>query len=283
MSRGPELWLIFPDIRNGDCMLVQDPSTDRVVLIDSGTDEDSSQQILASMNRAGVAHLDGIILASDRDRSLGGLPSLLSQTRVIGPVLLPGDAGTLATHGDLTARLAMSAIDAHGLRSWSLDHAHGHMPDLFGPGSRVQISLIPVPRAAGDTNPNDPPTLAVRIDYGQTVVLDTAALTPSEEDSLLASQRSALACDVLAVADGGSTHAASSEFLAMSAPRVAAITCTAGQPPADETLERLQAAGADVGRTDLLHSFTLRLSRYPEEPILWSTSASASPAPQTRE
>lgn len=271
--RGPELWLIFPAVGSGDCMLVQDPSTDRVVLVDTGTDEQSAKEILAAMNRAGVAHLDGIVISSARPGSLGALPSLLSQTRVIGPVLIAQDSDTIARSGGLSERLAIAAAQQHGLRVWSFDHPNGRMPDPFGPNSKIGITLLPVadPNRAGKDK-TAVSTLAVRIDYGATSVLDTAALTPEEEDRLLAAQGQALGCDVLAVADGGSAQAASSEFLAVCAPRIAAITSSADHPPSDDALARLHAADVDVGRTDLLGSFVLRLSRYPEEPILWSVA-----------
>src|SRR5581483_5001828 len=108
-------------------------------------------------------------------------------------------------------------------------------------------------------------------------VLYTAALEPSEEDRLVADDSADLACDVLAVADGGSAQAASSEFLALAAPRVATITSSSDHPPADDTLARLHAAGAEVGQTHLLSNITLRMGRYSEEPILWSVSREDTP------
>jgi beta-lactamase superfamily II metal-dependent hydrolase len=281
-SRGPELWLIFPDTGDGDSMLARDPATDHTVLIDSGGSAQAAQQILACARQNGITHLDGILLLSTRNSSIVGLPYLIGQIPIDGPVLLPADPNALAHHGGEAARTAMNALTSQKLRVWKYSRAPVRLETLFGEDSLAHVQFLVVPPPSGPTDLDS--ALALRIDYGADSALYTAALEPSEENRLVASDADDLSCDVLAVADGGSAQAASSEFLALAAPRVATITNSAEHPPADDTLARLQAAGVAVGQTHLLSNIKLRMGHFSEEPILWSSSLPPSnpqtPAPQ---
>ncbi len=98
-------------------------------------------------------------------------------------------------------------------------------------------------------------SMALRIDFGGYGILTAGDLTGRYEDY------AAVPCDVLKVAHHGSAESTAAEFLDFVAPKLALISCAAGDRllPAAETLLRLRERKIPVFRTDEGGDLTLTL------------------------
>jgi competence protein ComEC len=112
------------------------------------------------------------------------------------------------------------------------------------------VSVVnPRPTPRGDQNED---SVVLQVAYGEARFLFTGDIGTSTEDTLL-SRGAPVAADVLKVAHHGSRYSSGSAFLAAVGADSAVISVGAGNPyghPAQETLDRLAAAGACICRTD---------------------------------
>ena len=114
--------------------------------------------------------------------------------------------------------------------------------------------LGPVDAAAVDPDDANDYSVVVRLDFGETSFLFTGdAETTSEEEMLARFPASDFKCNVLKVGHHGSTTSTSDAFLSACDPDLAVISCGKGNSyghPHKETLDKLEAAGIPVLRTD---------------------------------
>jgi beta-lactamase superfamily II metal-dependent hydrolase len=129
----------------------------------------------------------------------------------------------------------------------------------LGDGVRLEV-LAPAPPFLSDTPRPANNSLVVRVTYGDTAFLFAGGLEQAGETALLARAAAsrgdpdqALRSDWLRVARMGTRGATSAEFLRRVRPDMAVISVGARSEagyPHRETLQRLQATGARVWRTD---------------------------------
>ena len=99
---------------------------------------------------------------------------------------------------------------------------------------------------------DDNTSLVVRLVYGETSFLFTGDSSAEDEEALLAAGWT-VECDVLKVAHHSSRTSTSEAFLTAAAPRYAILSVGADNPyghPTQEVLDRLDAAGVTLYRTD---------------------------------
>ncbi len=102
-------------------------------------------------------------------------------------------------------------------------------------------------------------SLVMRFDYGETSFLLTGDQEAKAEEDLLSSDAKVTA-DLLGVGHHGSSTSTSQAFLDAVSPSVAVISCGEGNDyghPHLETIERLEAAGVEIYRTDLQGSIVV--------------------------
>jgi competence protein ComEC len=130
-------------------------------------------------------------------------------------------------------------------------------------GALIQILWPPAPAERPVLRASDESPLAMRISTAGGSVLLPGGITGNEEQELvLTSSAVALKSKVLAVGRSGAKLASTPPFLARVRPELAIVSgesLGAASRPSPETLERLQAVGASVLRTDLVGTVTIQM------------------------
>jgi competence protein ComEC len=207
-----------------------------------------------------VGQGDAIVVEAPDGRAMlvdagpGGAMRLDVGDRVVAPFLWNRGIAKLATavttHADLDHAGGMSAIRRHfpiGVE-WTGASAPRQQQWLGSLSVRTlgEGQANALARRTNDT------ALVLRLDYGLASFLLTSDATATVERELLAAEVP-LRATVLKVGHHGARGATTTDFLKAVRPMVAVISVGPTNPyghPAPETLDRLQAAGARVYRTD---------------------------------
>ncbi len=232
------LHVLVLDVGQGDAILVLGPDG-RAVLVDTGgggpgRSDRGERVVLPALRRAGVWRLAALVVTHGDPDHAGGLASLLDGMP-IDAAWVP--AGT--EEAEWQAPLVASGVPRRAL----------------GRGDRLWLGPLLVtalhPPGAWSSDENNA-SLVLRVEWGLVAVLLTADAEAAAERSLMA-DGAPLGARVLKVGHHGSRHASTRPFVAAVAPRIALISVGARNPfghPSPAVLDRLQAAGAAIYRTD---------------------------------
>ena len=228
------------DVGQGQCILLQ--SEGKTYLVDCGgsDDEESADLAAETLLSQGVFRLDGVILTHyDRDHS-GGLPYLLQRVPT-DSLFIPDsededDVGqTLAalTDGTVT-RVSSNLILSYGDTKLTI-----YAPVVPDSGNESSLAVLFQGENCDILITGD------RSDFGERMLLKTAELPE---------------VDILVVGHHGAKNSACAELLAVTKPKMAAISVGENYygHPSPETLNRLAAAGCTVYRTDRDHNIVFR-------------------------
>jgi beta-lactamase superfamily II metal-dependent hydrolase len=233
---GP-LSVSFIDVGQGDSILLRAPDgTD--ILIDGGK-PGAGPTVVAYLLDQNVDDIEVMVVSHPHEDHIGGLIDVLESAIPVKAVVY-GRPGTTATYDDF-----VSAMQVDGLTPTPVAEGQDF---TWGPMS-VEVSNPQSPPLS-DTNED---SVVLLISYGDHEFLFTGDIGSSAESAILASGES-VAADVLKVAHHGSKYSSTSTFLNAVSPTYAVIS-VGDNPyghPAQETLDRLDAVGAEVYRTDLL-------------------------------
>jgi competence protein ComEC len=249
VHREPRLVVTALDVGQGDSILVEGPRGGRL-LLDGGPDPDRLLAVLDRHVPPWDRRIDLVILTHPHEDHVAGLAMLLARYRVSGIAengMLgagPGDAAfrqRLASMGVTTSRLAAGdRLTLDGVRvdvRWPI---RGEVPARApSEGRRINDSSV-----------------VLDLRFGERRMLLTGDIEDDVDPRLLADGigDGDRRLDVLKVAHHGSGTATSDAWLDALRPRVALVSAGTGNPyghPAPRTIERLEAHGARVLRTDL--------------------------------
>ncbi|MGH2465487.1 MAG: ComEC/Rec2 family competence protein, partial [Candidatus Limnocylindrales bacterium] len=232
------------DVGQGDAILVEGDRGARM-LIDGGPDPDRLIVELDARIPPWDRRIDVLILSHPHEDHAGGLPRLISSYR-IGRVFEPGMVGPGPAYHAFRADLALE----------------GRTPELLSTGDRLRLDSIALRVLWPDRDavPRDPPDGGTSINNVSIVLLGSFGaqrflLTgdiEQEIDPILLS-RGLPRVDLLKVAHHGSRTSSTDAFLDAVRPKVAIVSVGAQNPyghPAPATLERIEARGARLYRTD---------------------------------
>lgn len=245
------LVVTFLDVGQGDAIVVQAPSG-RAVLIDGGGEVEGhltgfnigARRVVPALRRMRLRSIDVVILTHPHEDHVGGLIAIL-QNFPVGLVLDPAYAHDAPSY-PLFLRMIESRHVPYRLAR------RGQRLDL-GVGTAAAILNPPEPLLIGSGSDVNNNSIVARIVYGTIGVLLTGDVEAMTEERLV-HDGDDLRSTVLKVAHHGSVTSSTPEFLAAVDPRVAVISVGAMNPfghPHRATLDALQAAGAEVYRTDL--------------------------------
>ncbi len=229
----------FIDVGQGDAALVQ--AADATVLIDGGQDDSG---IVEALRGRGVSKLDLVVASHPHADHIGGLAAVLHAFPVVA-VATNGQPHTTTTY-----EAFLDAIAEAGAEYREVGRG-----DKLRAGS-LQFEVLHPGHVSGDLN-ND--SLVLCLQHGSIGFLFAGDVQTEGEASMLWGGMPVRA-DVLKVSHHGSSSSSSVSFVSAVAPRVAVISCGAGNsygPPHAETLAILQYVGADVYRTDQVGSVVI--------------------------
>ncbi|MBW1870696.1 MAG: DNA internalization-related competence protein ComEC/Rec2, partial [Deltaproteobacteria bacterium] len=240
-----KLEVTFLDVGQGDSTLVRLPGSD-TILIDGGEAQeggfDTGRQIIARfLWGQGITHLDTVVVTHPQSDHAGGLASIVR-------IFRPRELWTAQALEDKPATEALArAAKETGTHVRQL-RAGQQMLATEG----LVVDVVWPTKAAQELSDNER-SLVLRISYGQHTFLLTGDLEKDGEAGLIA-RAIELEADVLKLGHHGSRNATSNELLEKVKPDFA--VASAGRDnsygfPHPELLERLEAAGVRVFRTDL--------------------------------
>ena len=228
------------DVEQGQCIILQ--SEGSTFLVDCGGryDEDAADIAAQQLLSQGITRIDGLILTHyDRDHA-GGVPYLAKRID-IERVYLPG-----TEDADGCLQSVLEAVPEH-------INIDSEMTISFGD---AEIQIFPA-KDAGSGNDSCASVLFTR---EKCDTLITGDLSAKAERQLLADY-DLPDLEVLIVGHHGSKYSTCAELLEATAPDVAIISVGAENSyghPTQEVLQRLNAAGCAVYRTDLHGTITYR-------------------------
>lgn len=227
----------FLDVGQGDCMLIQLPNGQNM-LVDAGKD-DSADTIVDYLEARGIARLDYLVGTHPHEDHIGALDTVI-QKFPVGEILLPK-----ATTNTRTYRNLLEAIAGKGMQ---VTTAKAGVNILEEEGLSVKV-LAPLGPSYEEINNY---SAVIKITYRDvSFLLEGDAEAKSEKEMLKSGAE--VRADVLKVAHHGSNSSTSPAFLSMVKPKYAVISLGADNEyhhPHPTTLAKLKKAGADILRSD---------------------------------
>jgi len=236
------------DVGQGDGIIIRSPAG-KSVLLDAG-DRPGWRPILAQLEAHGITELDLAIISHPHADHIGGMQKVLEKV----PTKLFLDPGFDYASG-IYARL-LELLEKTDTRI--VIARAGRSIDIGG-GATIEILLPREPMLTGTRSDANSNSVVFKLVYGTTTMLFTGDAEAPTERRLL-EDPAALASDILKVAHHGSNHSTEDAFLAAVRPRIAVISCGVDNKfdhPGQSTLGRLERAGVQILRTDLLGTITL--------------------------
>ena len=257
------LTVYFLDVGQGDCAVIT--KDDKVAVIDTGGLKgiNTGSRLVAPFIRSlGKSSVDLLLLTHyDFDHG-GGAAGVLKQLQVKELLLPAGEPQKEEQQLYVNLQKALNAKTALWQKRPVIRRA---FPGLAYDFSGARLTIIAAEEAGG----NDGSTVTVLEGVGGRSLF-TGDLGRKGEEKLA----DIGSFDVLKVAHHGSRSGSTEEFLKQVRPRVAAISCGAGNRfghPHREVLERLEAVGSKILRTDRLGTLRVVFTANPVEPMEIST------------
>ena len=234
------------DVGQGQCVLLRMGRT--TVLVDCGGDSgDSAGDIAADyLQSAGITALDLLVVSHYHDDHANGVPQLLGRMGV-SALALPDVEPDSPLRREILAQAQVQGTRVDFIRADT-------RLDLDGNKS---LTLFPPLGQGSQTNELGLTVLAAA---GAFEVLITGDMG-GEVEQLLLSHAALPDIELLVAGHHGSKYSTTPELLSAVRPELAVISAGKGNRyghPAQETLERLAQAGAEVYRTDLQGTVEVR-------------------------
>ncbi|PWL99016.1 MAG: competence protein ComE [Clostridiales bacterium] len=241
-----DLQVHYIDVGQADSILVRIPTENgtKNMLIDAGTSEGyPASNIENYLSGLGISELEYLVITHPHLDHIGAADEVITNFSIQNIIMPECEASTASF------LRVLSAMDEKGLT-----YIPSEAGKTYTIGEASFTILGPVDAAA--VNPDDANnySVVIRLDFGDTSFIFTGdAETASEEEMLAHFPASDFKCNVLKVGHHGSTTSTSDAFLAACDPSLAVISCGKDNSyghPHGETLDKLEAAGIPVLRTD---------------------------------
>lgn len=232
-----DLVVHFIDVGQGDSTLIE--FRDKTMLIDAG-ERGMGERVIAYLEDRNVEKLDVVVATHAHSDHIGGLRDVVAAYPV-GRFVDSAQPHSTATYENLLSLIEEKEIPytaAERGQTIALD------PDL------EILVLNPAAEPLGDINQN---SVVLKVTYNETSYLFVGDAEKPAEESMMEAGLD-LDADVLKVGHHASRYGSSAGFLAAVSPAIGVIPVGAGNDyghPHEEAVERLEAAGSRIYRTDL--------------------------------
>ena len=240
-SASGTLEVYFFDVGQGDSELIRLPGGE-TFLIDAGASS-TEDELVGELRSLGAETLDLVVATHPHADHIGGMAAVIDAfdvRQVVMPRVSESDTPTTKTYENL-----LQSIADKGLTITPAEPGD----ELLSSGGAVLTVLAPNGEDYGDLNNY---SVVLRLTYGEDSFLFTGDAEEASEEEML-SLDWPLTATVLKCGHHGSETSTSPSFLDAVSPQYAVISCGVdndyGHPDA-VTLEKLEAAGAEVFRTD---------------------------------
>lgn len=240
-SASGTLEVYFFDVGQGDSELIRLPGGENI-LIDAGTSS-TEDELVGELRSLGAETLDLVVATHPHADHIGGMAAVIDAfdvRQVVMPRISESDTPTTKTYENL-----LQSIADKGLTITPAEPGD----ELLSSGGAVLTVLAPNGEDYGDLNNY---SVVLRLTYGEDSFLFTGDAEEASEEEMR-SLNWPLTATVLKCGHHGSETSTSPAFLDAVSPQYAVISCGVdndyGHPDA-VTLEKLEAAGAEVFRTD---------------------------------
>ena len=241
-----ELELRALDVGQGDALLMR--LDDATMLVDAGPDaRTAGEAVVPPLRRLGVKRLDYLVLTHADGDHIGGAPTVMREFAV----------GTVVHADDDLSHPVMREVLTFA-REVGVSVRQVERGDALAWHPQVDLSVLNPPEP-GPRDDNDR-SVVLHLAYRASALLLTGDIEASAEGELVASGVLEPA-DVLKVPHHGSNSSSTAKFLDAVNPQIAIVSAgrdNAFDHPRDGALRRLRAHGAEVFRTDLAGSVTVR-------------------------
>ncbi len=256
LRHNPEWSLTMVDVGQGDSLVLRDRKA--CFLIDGGSSSVSqvgTYRILPYLKSQGISHLDGILVSHPDEDHTNGILELLEIVK---------ERGATLTVDFLYLPLWMKESEEERELKEAAEQCGAEVRYLAR-GDRIESSTIELtvlsPFYEGGIRSGNSGSVVLSLTCGEFDALLTGDLERDGEQLLLPLDEN---YDYLKVGHHGSKGSSSQEFLDQVQPSVAAVSAPANSSyghPHQETLERLEKAGADIYVTRDLGAITVEGSR----------------------
>ena len=239
-----ELVIHFVDVDQADCILLIAGQT--TVLIDGGNTP-TAADVLGYLEHFGVDQIDLMVSTHPHGDHLGGLPTVLNA--------IPTDA-IWCSDSTYDTYLYKNFTQLVAQKGFNISHPE---PGTIYKQGALSITVLgPLNSADTYTDLNDT-SLVLMVQYGQRKFLFTGDMEAYAEQQLVDAKLS-LNADVLKVGHHGSYSSTSQVFLDKVDPEYGVISCGRNNEyghPHDAPVHRLERAGVELYRTDLMGNVIL--------------------------
>ncbi len=245
-----EVMFHFIDVGQGDAVLVTSP--DGNVLIDT-SESKAEKQLDDYLKAANITTLKYLVITHPDADHIGNAKFVVENYTVENVVLDSENSATTATYEKF-----LVAIDEKNIRVLDAKGIKGGVDvsgTRFNVGSLSFVVLGPL-KDYDDPNEN---SLVIQAIYGDTRVMLTGDAEKKNEADLV--NKYNLKSDILKVGHHGSDSSTTADFLNDVDPSIAIISCGKDNKfghPHDEVVERLEAKGITIYRTDEVGSIIFK-------------------------
>ena len=234
----------FIDVGQGDAILITTSGGN--ALIDT-SESGEWDKLNTYLERANIKKIDYLVLTHPDADHIGNADKVI-ENYDIGKVIMTDYAATTKTFERL--------LDA--IEEKDLEVIKPEPGDSFVLGALKLTAIAPTEKYK---DPNEM-SIVLKATFGETSVMLTGdAEKESEADLLTYWKKGDLKCDILKVGHHGSETSTTAKFLEAVDPSIAIISCGEGNKyghPHKETMDKLEAAGIKIYRTDLHGSIIYR-------------------------
>ncbi|HEY4690829.1 MAG TPA: ComEC/Rec2 family competence protein [Anaerolineae bacterium] len=246
---GGTLTVAFLDIGQGDSILIHSPNGSTMLIDGGNSDRDASEVILPKLREWGAQRLDVMVATHPDADHIGGLPEVLENFPVAN-VALTGQVHTTKIYERFLTDIRDLKVNAIQVRTGT--------PIPFDPAVTVEV-LAPDEKFVQDEGDTNDASIVIKLTYGSISFMFTGDAEEPEEQAILASGTN-VRSTVLKVGHHGSRSSTSEPFLTAVDPQIGIISAGQGNRyghPHQEILDRLNAAGVTIYRTDQSGTITV--------------------------